>query len=159
MLQLGDQEMSGFTIEDMRRFAGEAWGPLGIDIVTKWCEFNATYFASALRPVPLVITNAQPPMAWASTSVALGQSATYSSVLHDRAGRPSATQGECDMTDKRQTDKEICKYVKEEFGHLPESRQQKIRAYTRYVRDLYEWYDQADDATRQRLSERRALSD
>jgi hypothetical protein len=51
---------NSFTVEDMRRFAGEAWGPLGADIVEKWCEFNATYFDNALRPVQLVITNAQP---------------------------------------------------------------------------------------------------
>jgi hypothetical protein len=44
----------------MRRFAGEAWGPLGIKVVERWCEYNATYFAGALRPVPLVITNTQP---------------------------------------------------------------------------------------------------
>jgi hypothetical protein len=31
----------------MRRFAGEAWGPLGLGIVEQWCEFNAKY--SSLR--------------------------------------------------------------------------------------------------------------
>ena len=51
---------NSFTVEDMRRFAGEAWGPLGADIVEKWCEFNAIYFDNALRPVPLVITHTQP---------------------------------------------------------------------------------------------------
>jgi hypothetical protein len=49
-----------FTVDDMFRFAGEAWGQLGADIVRKWCEFNQTYFDNALRPVPLVITNTQP---------------------------------------------------------------------------------------------------
>jgi hypothetical protein len=49
-----------FTVEDMRRFAGEAWGPLGVSIVERWCEFNATYFDGALRPVPLVLTNTLP---------------------------------------------------------------------------------------------------
>jgi hypothetical protein len=49
-----------FTIEDMRRFAGEAWGPLGVSIVEKWRAFNAAYFDGALRPVPLVVTNTQP---------------------------------------------------------------------------------------------------
>lgn len=49
-----------FTVEDMRRFAGEAWGPLGESIVRKWCEFNNAYFDGALKPVPLVITNTQP---------------------------------------------------------------------------------------------------
>jgi hypothetical protein len=49
-----------FTVEDMRRFAGEAWGPLGIKVVERWCEFNITYFDGVLRPVPLVITNTQP---------------------------------------------------------------------------------------------------
>jgi hypothetical protein len=49
-----------FTVDDMSRFAGEAWGQLGADIVRKWCEFNQIYFDNALRPVPLVITNTQP---------------------------------------------------------------------------------------------------
>lgn len=49
-----------FTVDDMRRFAGEAWGQLGVGIVDKWCEFNATYFDGALRPVPLVITHTLP---------------------------------------------------------------------------------------------------
>jgi hypothetical protein len=44
----------------MHRFAGEAWGPLGINVVERWCEFNVTYFGGALRPVPLVITNTLP---------------------------------------------------------------------------------------------------
>jgi hypothetical protein len=49
-----------FTVDDMRRFAGEAWGQLGVEIVEKWCEFNVAYFDGALKPVPLVISNAQP---------------------------------------------------------------------------------------------------
>jgi hypothetical protein len=52
--------MRKFTIEDMHRFAGEAWGELGFNIVKRWCEFNATYFDDALRPVPLVLTHTQP---------------------------------------------------------------------------------------------------
>jgi hypothetical protein len=51
---------NSFSIEDMSRFAGEAWGQLGADIVRKWCEFNQSYFDNALKPVPLVITNTQP---------------------------------------------------------------------------------------------------
>jgi hypothetical protein len=49
-----------FTIADMRQFAGEAWGQLGVDIVEHWCEFNARYFDGVLKPVPIVITHAQP---------------------------------------------------------------------------------------------------
>jgi hypothetical protein len=49
-----------FTIEDMRRFAGEAWGGLGYNTVRKWEEFNDCFFGGALKPVPLVITNTQP---------------------------------------------------------------------------------------------------
>jgi len=49
-----------FTVEDMRRFAGEAWGQLGINVVKRWCEFNTTYFDGTLRPVPLVLTHTQP---------------------------------------------------------------------------------------------------
>src|SRR5262245_21855516 len=52
--------VSQFSIEDMRRFALEAWGELGANVVEKWCEFNTTYFSGALKPVPLVITNTQP---------------------------------------------------------------------------------------------------
>jgi hypothetical protein len=55
-----DVTSSRFTVEDMRRFAGEAWGPIGVNIVERWCEYNAAYFDNALRPVPLVITNTQP---------------------------------------------------------------------------------------------------
>jgi hypothetical protein len=51
---------TGFTVEDMCLFAGEAWGPLGLCIVSKWCEFNARYFDGALKPIPLVTTNAMP---------------------------------------------------------------------------------------------------
>ena len=52
--------LQDFSIEDMRRFGGEAWGQIGVDIVERWCEFNAAYFDGALRPVPLVISNTQP---------------------------------------------------------------------------------------------------
>ena len=49
-----------FTIDDMRKCATEAWGPLGSNAVERWQEFNQLYFANQLRPIPLVITNAQP---------------------------------------------------------------------------------------------------
>jgi hypothetical protein len=52
--------MADFTIDDMYRFASEAWGSLGTATVDKWREFNARYFDGRLQPVPLVITNAQP---------------------------------------------------------------------------------------------------
>jgi hypothetical protein len=52
--------MPDFTIDDMYRFATEAWGPLGTTTVDKWKEFNERYFDGRLRPVPLVITNTQP---------------------------------------------------------------------------------------------------
>jgi hypothetical protein len=54
------QVTNGFSVEDMRRFAGEAWGPLGVNVVKQWCRFNTVYFDNTLRPVPLVITNTQP---------------------------------------------------------------------------------------------------
>jgi hypothetical protein len=41
-------DVTPFTVEHMRRFAGEAWGRLGIKVVERWCEFNTTYFAGAL---------------------------------------------------------------------------------------------------------------
>lgn len=49
-----------FTLSDMQRFAGEAWGELGVAIVRRWTAFNERYFAGQLRPVPVIITNAQP---------------------------------------------------------------------------------------------------
>ena len=49
-----------FTITDMRRFAGEAWGQLGLDIVQRWADFNAAYFGGKLRPIPIVLTHTQP---------------------------------------------------------------------------------------------------
>ena len=64
-----------FSVEvDMRRFAGEAWGPLGVRIVEQWCEFNATYFDGALRPVPLVITSTRSHMEDDSSGILLVQS-------------------------------------------------------------------------------------
>jgi hypothetical protein len=55
-----DVTLAKFTVEDMHRFAGEAWGQLGIEVVERWCRFNAAYFDNALRPVPLVITHTLP---------------------------------------------------------------------------------------------------
>ena len=48
--------MTPFTIEDMHRFAGETWGPLGIKVVERWCEYKVTYFDGALQPVPRALT-------------------------------------------------------------------------------------------------------
>ena len=70
-------DVTPFTVEDMRRFAGEAWGQLGIKVVERRCEFNATYFNGALRPVPLVITNTQP----------FGKRLGFCSYDSDRSGR------------------------------------------------------------------------
>jgi len=44
----------------MERFASEAWGDLGRNVVNKWVEFNETYFAGELRPIPLMITPTLP---------------------------------------------------------------------------------------------------
>jgi hypothetical protein len=49
-----------FSFEDMERFASEAFGPRGLATVKKWAVFNKRYFGGKLRPVPLVITHAQP---------------------------------------------------------------------------------------------------
>lgn len=49
-----------FTIEDMRRFAYEAWGESSIPVVDRWVEYNAKYFDGELRPVPIIITNTLP---------------------------------------------------------------------------------------------------
>jgi hypothetical protein len=44
----------------MQRFATEAYGPLGTATVQKWAVFNKRFFNGKLRPVPLIITHAQP---------------------------------------------------------------------------------------------------
>ena len=49
-----------FTLDDMTRFATEAWGTLGTNTVAKWSEFNVVYFGGVLRPVPLVISRTLP---------------------------------------------------------------------------------------------------
>jgi hypothetical protein len=49
-----------FTFEDMERFAGEAWGEVGIGVVEKWTDFNETYFDRKLKPIPIIITRPQP---------------------------------------------------------------------------------------------------
>ena len=52
--------MSKFTLDDMAKFATEAWGPFGGAVVEKWVEFNQRFFGGKLRPVPLVLTNTLP---------------------------------------------------------------------------------------------------
>ena len=52
--------MSSFTIEDMKRFAVEAWGELGGNVVDAWLTLNKRYFRGELKPIPIVITNTQP---------------------------------------------------------------------------------------------------
>ncbi|HEY4982281.1 MAG TPA: SprT-like domain-containing protein [Pseudolabrys sp.] len=52
--------MAEFTLLDMEHFATEAWGPLGTSTIKKWAEFNRLYFEDSLRPVPIVMTHAQP---------------------------------------------------------------------------------------------------
>jgi hypothetical protein len=42
------------------------------------------------------------------------------------------------LAKKKLPDKEIAAWVRAEFGHLPKSRQQRIRADREYVRDFYE---------------------
>lgn len=49
-----------FTLADMERFAAEAWGDLGMNVVTKWADFNEAYFDKKLRPIPLIITPTLP---------------------------------------------------------------------------------------------------
>lgn len=49
-----------FTIRTMREFALEAWGPFGGTVVDAWSALNDLYFDGKLKPVPLVLTNAQP---------------------------------------------------------------------------------------------------
>jgi hypothetical protein len=49
-----------FKLSQARNFATEAWGELGGRIVDQWSIFNHRYFGGALKPVPIVLTNAQP---------------------------------------------------------------------------------------------------
>jgi hypothetical protein len=44
----------------MLKCAGEAWGEIGISAVRKWIAYNDLYFGGVLRPIPLIITQAQP---------------------------------------------------------------------------------------------------
>jgi hypothetical protein len=53
-------DVTAFTLEDMHRFAREAWGMFGNALVERWAEFNRRYFEGVLRPVPLVLTHTQP---------------------------------------------------------------------------------------------------
>ena len=46
------QVTNSFTIDDMRRFAGEAWGELGANVVEQWCRFNVV---PLLFYLPLII--------------------------------------------------------------------------------------------------------
>jgi hypothetical protein len=48
-----------------------------VSIVERWCEFNATYFDGALRPVPLVLTNPLP----------FGKRVAFCSYSADQSGR------------------------------------------------------------------------
>jgi len=52
--------MPDFSLDDMRRFATEAWGPFGAAVVAQWAAFNDRYFAGRLRPVPLVLNRTLP---------------------------------------------------------------------------------------------------
>jgi hypothetical protein len=49
-----------FTLEDMERFAGEAWGEIGVNVVNKWAELNESYFDGKLKPIPIIITPTLP---------------------------------------------------------------------------------------------------
>jgi hypothetical protein len=40
---------SSFTTEDMRRFAVEAWGQLGGNVVDGWATLNKSYFRGELK--------------------------------------------------------------------------------------------------------------
>lgn len=49
-----------FTSEDMMFHATEAWGDQGRFVAERWSEYNARFFSGSLRPIPLIITDAQP---------------------------------------------------------------------------------------------------
>lgn len=69
--------MALFTLVDMERYATEAWGELGRAVVEQWGHFNSRYFAAELRPIPVIITNAQP----------FGKRLAFCSYSVDRGGR------------------------------------------------------------------------
>jgi hypothetical protein len=49
-----------FSFDEMLNFATEAWGYRGTAAVRMWATYNDRYFGGVLRPIPLVMTNAQP---------------------------------------------------------------------------------------------------
>ena len=49
-----------FGVDDMIRFAGQAWGEIGVNVVNKWAEFNESYFGGKLKPIPIIITPTLP---------------------------------------------------------------------------------------------------
>jgi hypothetical protein len=51
--------MTDFSVDDMRRFAAEAWGR-SARAVDVWCRYTGLYFRGALKPIPIVLANAQP---------------------------------------------------------------------------------------------------
>lgn len=53
-------QQTAFNFDDMIRFAGEAWGEIGVNVVNKWAEFNDLYFDSKLKPIPIIITPTLP---------------------------------------------------------------------------------------------------
>jgi hypothetical protein len=52
--------MADFSVDDMRRFAAEAWGEIGARAVDMWCRYNGLYFGGVLKPIPIVLANTQP---------------------------------------------------------------------------------------------------
>lgn len=44
----------------MTEHAKEAYGPLGAALCATWAQFNRAYFWNALKPIPLILTQAHP---------------------------------------------------------------------------------------------------
>jgi len=53
-------QQTAFNLDDMIRFAGEAWPKIGVNVVNKWAEFNGRYFDGKLKPIPIIITPTLP---------------------------------------------------------------------------------------------------
>jgi hypothetical protein len=66
-----------FTFAEMLNYATEAFGPLGFNAVKTWSAYNKRFFGNTLRPIPLIITQAQP----------FGRRAAFCSFSRSSAGK------------------------------------------------------------------------
>jgi hypothetical protein len=57
---LTQEPAGGLTFGMIRLFLTEGWGEIGARTADRWLAFNNSYFAGALRPLPIFFTNTTP---------------------------------------------------------------------------------------------------